>query len=124
MAKKVLIVEDNEHLREILSSVLQSAGYVVEAAATGEQAIEKAISGEPNLILLDLDLPDITGFEAAREIRKNPSTAHIPMIACSALIGWEWREKAFEVGVVDYLEKPISFAVIKAKIEEFILTER
>jgi CheY-like chemotaxis protein len=123
MIKKILIVEDNPHLREILSAVLQNSGYVTDAAATGGEAIEKAISGEPNLILLDLDLPDITGFDAARAIKANPSTAHIPMIACSALSGGEWKEKALGVGITDYLQKPVSFAIIKAKIEEFILSE-
>ncbi len=119
MAKRILIVEDNDHLREILSSVLRNSGYAISAAATGAQAIEKAVSSEPDLILLDLDLPDITGIDAAQAIRKNPTTAHIPIIACSALSGWEWREKALHAGMVDYLQKPIPFAVIKAKIEEF-----
>jgi CheY-like chemotaxis protein len=124
MAKKVLIVEDNQHLREVLSSVLQYSGYTVSTAATGNQAIEKAVSTEPNIILLDLDLPDITGVDAARAIRKNPKSAHIPIIACSALSAVEWKEQALRAGMVDYLQKPIPFAVIKAKIEEFILRER
>lgn len=124
MANKVLIVEDNEHLREILSSVLQYSGYTVSVAATGNQAIEKAVLTEPNVILLDLDLPDISGVDAARAIKKNPQSAHIPIIACSALSGAEWKEQALRAGMVDYLQKPIPFAVIKAKIEEFILRER
>jgi CheY-like chemotaxis protein len=124
MAKKVLIIEDNKHLREILASVLHSSGYETLEAATAAQGLEKAAMERPDVILLDLDLPDITGIDAARALKKNPTTAGIPIIACSALSGWEWREEALRAGVADYLQKPISFALIRAKIEEFILFER
>jgi two-component system, cell cycle response regulator DivK len=124
MAKKILIVEDNKHLREILASVLHSSGYTMLEAATGAQGIEKAVAEKPNLILLDLDLPDITGIDAARVLKNNPATAEIPIIACSALSGSEWREEALRAGIADYLQKPISLAMIKAKIEEFIRFER
>ena len=86
MAKTVLIVDDHEHLRHILASILRFSGYEILEAGTGTQAIEKAVSAKPNLILLDLDLPDITGIDAARVIKKNPTTANIPIVACSALI--------------------------------------
>ena len=124
MAKKILIVEDNQHLREILASVLHTSGYAILEAATGAQGIEKAVAEKPNLIILDLDLPDITGIDAARTLKNNPTTADIPIIACSALSGAEWREEALRVGIIDYLQKPISLAVIKEKIEEYILFER
>jgi len=124
MAKKTLIVDDNEHLRTILASILQFSGYEISEAATGTQAIEKAVSAKPNLILLDLELPDMTGADAAQAISKDPRTARIPIVGCSAFIGWEWREKALRAGMVDYLVKPISLEVIKAKIGEFIRTER
>ncbi len=124
MAKKILIVDDNEHLRTILASILKFSGYEISEAATGTQAIEKAVSAKPNLILLDLELPDMTGADAAQAISKDPRTVRIPIVGCSAFIGWEWREKALCAGMVDYLVKPISLEVIKAKIGEFIRTER
>ena len=124
MAKKILIVEDNQHLREILASVLHTSGYTILEAATGAQGIEKAVAEKPNLIILDLDLPDITGIDAARTLKNNPMTAEIPIIACSALSGSEWREEAMRAGIADYLQKPISLALIKEKIEEYILFER
>jgi CheY-like chemotaxis protein len=120
MAKRVLIVDDNEHLRVILASILRFSGYEILEAESGTQAIEKALSAKPNLILLDLDLTDMSGLDAARVIRKNSTTASIPIIACSAWSGREWREKALSAGMVDYLQKPIPSAVIKAKIEQFI----
>ena len=124
MAKKILIVDDNGHLRQILASILQFSGYEISEAATGTQAIEKADSTQPSLILMDLELPDMTGADAARSIRQNPATAHIPIVGCSAFLGSEWREEALHAGMVDYLVKPISSETIKAKIEEFIRTER
>lgn len=124
MAKKILIVDDNQHLRQILASMLRFSGYDISEAATGIQAIEKAVSAKPNLILLDIDLPDIRGTEAAQAIHKDPRTAHIPILGCSAYFGGEFREAALRAGMVDYLVKPVHAAVIRAKIEEFLLTER
>jgi len=121
MAKSVLIIEDNEHVREIFVSMLRSAGYEILDAGTGTQGIEKALSAKPNLILLDLDLPDMTGMDTARAIRKNSTTAHIPIIACSAWSGREWREEALRAGMVEYLQKPIPSELIKAKVRQFIL---
>ena len=124
MPKKVLIVEDNRYLREILASILHSSGYVIVEAATGLQGVEIALAEQPTLILLDLDLPDITGIETARVLKENPLTTDIPIIACSAMSGSEWRDVALRAGIVDYLQKPISLAIIKAKIEQYTLFER
>jgi len=124
MPKKVLIVEDNRYLREILASILHSSGYIIMEAATGLQGIEIALAEQPTLILLDLDLPDITGIETARVLKENPLTTDIPIIACSAMSGSEWRDVALRAGIVDYLQKPISLAIIKAKIEQYTLFER
>ena len=124
MPKKVLIIEDNRHLREILASILHTSGYVIMEAATGLQGIETALVEQPSLILLDLDLPDITGVETARVLKQNPLTAGIPIVACSAMSGSEWRDIALRAGMDDYLQKPISLAIIKAKIEQYTLFER
>jgi len=120
MAKSVLIVEDNEHLRRILASILRFSGYEILEAQTGAEAIAKAISAQPNLILMDLDLPDITGIAAAKAIKKSSATARIPIIACSAWSGNQSKDEALRAGMVDYLQKPIATELIKAKIEEFL----
>jgi CheY-like chemotaxis protein len=121
MPKTVLIVDDNQHLREIYSSVLRSSGYEIIEAENGADAIEKAASAQPHVILLDLVLPDIHGIEVARSIKRNPRSAHIPIIGCSAFsIGAE-REDSLAAGMIEYLRKPILSQVLKAKIEEFIL---
>jgi len=123
MAKKILIVDDNEHLRQILSSILRFSGYEISEAGTGTQAIEKAVSAKPNLILLDLNLPDMTGADVSKAICKDQRTAGIPIVGCSAYLGLEWRKVALRAGMVDYLEKPISAAAIEAVVEQLILSE-
>jgi CheY-like chemotaxis protein len=123
MAKRILIVDDNEHLRQILSSILRFSGYEISEAGTGTQAIEKAVSAKPNLILLDLNLPDMTGADVSKAICKDQRTAGIRIVGCSAYLGLEWREVALRAGMVDYLEKPISAAAIEAVVEQLILSE-
>jgi CheY-like chemotaxis protein len=108
-------------LREILASILRHYGYEVLEAETGRQALEKTLSAKPNLILLDLNLPDIPGIDAAKAIKANAMTSHIPIIGCSAWSMGESKEEALRVGMVDYLPKPIPSAVIKASVEKFIL---
>jgi CheY-like chemotaxis protein len=121
MVKKILVVDENEHLRQILTSILQFSGYETSEAENGKEAIEKAISAKPNLILMDLELPDMTGAEAVKAICEDPRTAHIPIVGCSAYLGWEFREAALRAGIIDFLQKPVPAAVIRTKIEEFIL---
>jgi CheY-like chemotaxis protein len=121
MAKSVLIVEDNEHLRNILASFLRFSGYEVLEAASGTEAIEKATSTQPKLILLDLSLPDMTGAAVARSIKKDQRSASIPIVACSAYSTGQELEESLKAGMIDYLQKPIGTAIIKATIEKFIL---
>ena len=87
MAKSVLIVEDNEHQRNIYASILRFSGYEVVEAASGTEAIEKAASDQPHLILLDLVLPDMNGIDVARSVKRNQRSAHIPIILKTAIHG-------------------------------------
>ena len=119
MANSVLIVDDNEHLRKILSSILQFSGYEIVEAESGAEAIEKAASDRPHLILLDLVLSDMTGIDVARSIKRNKRSAHIPIIAFSAYLAEEEKEAAFRAGCVDYFQKPIPAAEIKARIAKY-----
>ena len=121
MPKSVLIVEDNEHQRNIYASILRLSGYEIVEAESGAEAIEKAAAAKPHLILLDLALPDMNGIDVARSIKRNQRSAHIPIIVCSAFSTGEEKEDSLSAGVVDYLQKPISSQVLKAKIEKFIL---
>ena len=117
----ILIVDDNEDLRKVLAWLLQPRGYETLQAATGREAIEKAIVAQPSLILLDLHLPDMNGVDIARAIKKDQRTAHIPIVGWSGYFGEHWREDALHAGMVAYMEKPLSAPVIEATIKQFIL---
>ena len=120
MTNNILIVDDNEDLRKVLAWFLQPHGYETLQAATGKEAIEKAIAAQPSLILLDIRLPDMNGVDVARAIKKDQRTAHIPIVL-SAYFGERWREEALRAGMVAYMEKPLSAPVIEATIKQFTL---
>ena len=122
MSKRILVVEDRDDLRTILVAILKRfCGYETIEAANGAEAIEKAELEKPDLILMDLDLPDISGIDAAKAVKDNPNTAHIPIVAQSAWRSRQWKGKVLRIGMVDYLEKPVSMELMKATIERFIL---
>jgi CheY-like chemotaxis protein len=122
MRKRILVVEDRDDLRTILVAILKRfCGYETIEAVNGAEAIKKAIFEKPDLILMDLDLPDISGINAAKAVKENPNTAHIPIVAQSAWRSRQWKGKVLRIGMVDYLEKPVSMELMKATIERFIL---
>ena len=115
---KILIVEDFEDLRNLVSFYLCARGYDVLEAPTGRAAIEIAITGNPNLVLLDLRLPDINGVEIAQELRKLPQTKHIPILAWTADCRSKPAEEVWRrAGISDCLEKPVSMRELEAAIE-------
>ena len=122
--KRILVVEDRDDTRTILVTILRRfCGYETIEAANGTEAIEKAVAEKPHLILMDLDLPDISGIEAAKAVKENPDTAHIPIVAQTAWSSRQWKEKVLRVGIVGYLEKPVSMELMKETIERFILPQ-
>ena len=118
--ESVLVVDDNSDLRRILRVALEFYGYRVLEAENGRTAIQMVLSENPDLILLDLTLPDVEGTSVAETLKKNSETAFIPIIGCSAYLGTEWREKALGAGMDAYLEKPISLDEIAAAIEHLL----
>ena len=117
---RILVVEDNKDLRMILASLLQLIRYEAIVAESGKEALEKAVTTDPDIILLDLNLPDVPGVEVARQIRKNPASANIPIVGCSAFSAGDEREDALTAGMVEYLQKPISTDQLSKTIERFI----
>ncbi len=118
--RKILLVEDNEMNREMLSRRLAKRGFEIAFAVTGQEAIEKAISEVPDLILMDLSLPDVDGWEATSRIKGQPATASIPVIALTAHAMSGDREKALKAGADDYDTKPVEFTRLLQKIEFFL----
>jgi CheY-like chemotaxis protein len=113
----ILIVEDNEMNRDMLSRRLGRRGFEIVVAADGERGVAAAIERAPDLILLDLSLPVLDGWEAARRIKAEPRTGAIPIIALTAHAMTGDREKAIDAGCDDYDTKPIDFARLMVKIE-------
>ena len=122
--KHILIVEDNFHLRQILKVALTHHGYAVSEAESGAAAIKAANIENPDLIVLDLSLPDMDGLQAAQALKQSQKTAHIPIVGCSAYYGPQWREKALQAGMIEYLQKPVGLEDIEAAVEHFVFAER
>jgi two-component system cell cycle response regulator DivK len=113
---KILLVEDNEMNRDMLSRRLIRNGYEVSIAVDGQQGADMALSERPDLILMDMSLPGINGWEATRRIKANNATRRIPVIALTAHAMAGDREKAMEVGCEDYDTKPVEISRLLGKI--------
>jgi len=105
---KILIVEDNEKNMKLVRDVLQAKGYVTIEAVTGEDGVRLAIEHVPDLILMDIQLPGISGIETLQVLRRNPDTAKIPAIAVTASVMQQDRKHIVEAGFDGYLGKPIN----------------
>jgi len=118
---RVLLVEDFEDLRKLVAFYLNARGYQVLEAANGRAAIQSAITGNPNFILLDFRLPDINGMDLAGELRKLPQTKNIPIVGWSADSGSSaYRDTLRRAGIVEYLQKPIRLKDLDAMIEQLL----
>ena len=107
---QILIVEDNDMNLDMLSRRLMRKGYDIVAARDGQAGVAQAVSEKPDLILMDMSLPVMDGWEATRRIKANPETAGIPVVALTAHAMASDREKALEAGCDDFYTKPIEFA--------------
>jgi CheY-like chemotaxis protein len=117
---KILLVEDNEDNRDMLSRRLIRKGYTVVMALDGEQGVAMAGSETPDLILMDMSLPLLDGWEATRRIKGDPATGHIPVIALTAHAMSTDRQKAFEARCDDYDTKPVELTRLLQKIEALL----
>jgi CheY-like chemotaxis protein len=117
---RILLVEDNDMNRDMLSRRLQRKGHEVLLAADGMQAILMAESEAPDLILLDMSLPVIDGWEAARRLKASPATARVPIVALTAHAMAGDREKALAAGCDDYDTKPVDFLNLMTKIDKIL----
>jgi CheY-like chemotaxis protein len=121
---KILLVEDNEMNRDMLSRRLKRHGYTVITAHDGEQGYAMACSDAPDLILMDIGLPEMDGWEVTRLLKSNANTRHIPVIALTAHAMRSDRDKAFEAGCDDYDTKPVEFPRLHEKIEALLVVEK
>jgi len=117
---KILLVEDNEMNRDMLSRRLERKGYIVTIAVDGVEAIDSALTDPPDLILMDLSLPIVDGWEATRRLKADPRTRTIPVIALTAHAMEVDRERAREVGCDDFDTKPVELTRLLDKIEKLL----
>lgn len=118
--KKILIVEDEESLLKLESILLTSKGYQVEGAADGRSALEAVKNMQPDLVLLDIMLPEIDGFEVCRRIKADEATRHIPVIMLTAKKSREDMARGEEVGADWYITKPFKSAMVIETIQRFL----
>jgi two-component system cell cycle response regulator DivK len=123
MMFKLLLVEDNEMNRDMLSRRLQRKGFQVVMAVDGEDGIKKARSEAPDLILMDMSLPVVDGWEATRRLKASPDTNAIPVLALTAHAISGDRERAIDAGCDDYDTKPVEFSRLLAKIQALLGTK-
>ncbi len=123
MKPTILLVEDNELNRDMLSRRLMRRGYAVIIALDGAEGHAMACSDNPDLILMDIGLPDMDGWQVTRMLKSNAQTREIPIIALTAHALVTDREKAREVGCDDYDTKPVEFARLIQKIETLLVTK-
>jgi CheY-like chemotaxis protein len=117
---KILLVEDNEMNRDMLSRRLDKRGYTVTIAVDGSEGVAKAGAELPDLILMDMSLPVLDGWDATRQIKADPATAKIPVIALTAHAMESDRQKALEAGCDDFDTKPVELNRLLLKIEELL----
>lgn len=120
MQKKILIVEDEESLLKLESILLTTKGYLVQGAATGLAALEAVAVEPPDLILLDIMLPELDGFEVCSQLKKDPKTCHIPIIFLTAKKSPEDLARSEEVGADQYITKPFKSAMVMEAIERLL----
>jgi len=120
MSKRILSVEDNEENRRILRLLLTRSGYELIEALTGEEGVAAAERERPDLILMDIQLPGVNGYEATRRIKANPALRHIPIIVVTSYALSGDDVKAFEAGCDAYVTKPYSPRDLLAKIRGYL----
>jgi CheY-like chemotaxis protein len=121
--KKILIVEDNNEGRDLLATLINRFGYDPIEADSGREAIGKAFEMHPDLILMDIYLPDITGDEITERLKTNPATRDIPVIIASGLVERSARNRALHAGAAEILQKPFSITTMRKVIDRYLTTD-
>lgn len=119
-AKHVLLVEDNPDNQVVYRTILEHHQYLVTSAINGEEALEKAVSLKPDLILMDISIPIIDGWTVTRILKADPKTKHIPVIALTAHALPADREKSLDAGCVGYLAKPCTPRQVLAEVQRVL----
>ena len=123
MSKRILYIEDNPENRLLMRRVLMAEGYIVEEASDGNSGLQKASESPPDLILMDINLPEIDGYEVTARLKQLPNMAGVPIIAVTANVMKGDREKTLAAGCDGYIQKPIDIDLLPSQIESFLKKE-
>ena len=123
MSKRILYIEDNPENRMLMRRVLMSEGYEIEEAVDGQSGMEKAAEKPPDLILMDINLPEIDGYEVTARLKQLPNMLGVPIIAVTANVMKGDREKTLAAGCDGYIQKPIDIDLLPSQIESFLKKE-
>ena len=120
MAKRSLVVEDNDLNRRLFCDVLKSQGFAVEPVADGKDALERALRFVPNLIIMDIQLPNVSGLDLIEAAKADPNLRHIPVLAVTAYAGKGDEERIRDAGADKYLAKPVSIGPFMAAVRALV----
>ena len=120
MAQRVLVVEDNDDWRAIMAIIFTRLGYTVLEAADGSDAVEKAVSEHPQLIVMDYRMPKMNGLEAATALKGNPATKDIPVIICTAVGAEAYKQTELVNYAAEILQKPVKLQVFQALAQKYL----
>lgn len=124
MKQKILIVEDNPLNMRLIEMLLKANSYTLLQATDGEEALDIATREQPDLVLMDIRLPKVSGLEVARRLKENPALSHIPIIALTAHAMKGDKEKAIEAGCDSYLSKPVNTRELPRLVAHMLLLRR
>ena len=120
MSKRILYIEDNPENRMLMRRVLMAEGYDMEDAVDGQSGMQKAAESPPDLILMDINLPEIDGYEVTARLKQLPNMQGVPIIAVTANVMKGDREKTLAAGCDGYIQKPIDIDLLPSQIESFL----
>ncbi len=124
MRPKVLLVEDNENNRYVAQFLLEREGFAVTAVTNGKQALEAARLHKPDLVLMDIQMPELDGYQTAERFKRDPELADIPLLGVSSFAMVGDRAKALKVGFAGYIEKPIDPDTFAKEVNRFLKSQR
>ncbi|OGR77520.1 MAG: hypothetical protein A2X32_01225 [Elusimicrobia bacterium GWC2_64_44] len=117
---KILIIDDDETIHLICKAYLSKSGYTVETAFDGPEGLELAASCQPDLVLLDINMPRMSGFDVAKKLKENEATKHIPIVMMTSLKQDSNIQRGYGLGIEDYITKPTNMAHLKLRIDKFL----
>ncbi|MCB2087437.1 MAG: response regulator [Sphingomonadaceae bacterium] len=120
MAKRILVVEDNDLNRKLFCDVLRAGGFTVEGVADGEVVLETARNFIPNLVIMDIQLPHVSGLDLIAEMKRDRTLSHVPVLAVTAYAGKGDEERIRDAGAEGYLAKPVSIGPFTAAVKKLL----